>query len=380
MTICNAILTPVVVLVRTFIQVVRDVVRTVCEWVSSVVRTVRTVVERICSWLPWPLSDVCNLVTKVIEVFETVWDWFCHEVIERVIDWIERIVEYITYILRWVCWVVSWIFRGPALLLCAIGVKPQRFLNVCIRVLTDDESNPATTWEKVEADVRQAADIFRRCNIELVVSDRARVAKAAFLDGTTCDFSGMFTDFFTWFAANECSACSSVTVYYVRSIPGAIGCAYPGSNWVTVAAGGNPAGDGRTMVQEIGHLCDLWAHSSDPNNVMTDDQGGGTADQITASQCCMIRTSRFATGAPCLQAGPIEFDRVQPLLQAAEAETSEEAAPLARHSHGFQALHQKTPGGSSPVLVSRVAQALLAGVLLARVGRALTQRLRGSLR
>lgn len=58
---------------------------------------------------------------------------------------------------------------------------------------------------------------------------------------------------------------------------------------MTVDAGG----DGKVVVQEIGHLCDLWEHSSDPNNIMT-DVGGGTHDQITPWQCCMIRTSRCA--------------------------------------------------------------------------------------
>lgn len=66
MTFCTAILTPVVILVRTFVRVVRDVVRTVCGWVSSVVRTVRTVVERVCRSLPWPLSALCNLDRKSV--------------------------------------------------------------------------------------------------------------------------------------------------------------------------------------------------------------------------------------------------------------------------------------------------------------------------
>jgi len=48
-----------------------------------------------------------------------------------------------------------------------------------------------------------------------------------------------------------------------------------------------------STVPGAGPLADLWEHTADPNNVMA-DQGGGTADQLTPWQCCMIRTSRFA--------------------------------------------------------------------------------------
>jgi len=291
--ICMAILSPIVVLVRTIIQIVRDIVRTVCEWVSSVLTTIIEVVEEVCTWLPWPLSELCDWVTKLIEVVETVWEWVCHEVIERVIDWIEIFVEYVIYILKWVCWVIDWIIRAPALLICLLGIEPRRFLGVCVKILADDAGTPAIPLATVQAMLRDAAAIFRRCNINMIVCNIEIVRKPEFLDSTTCEFSGMFKRFFTWFSANTCGCCSTVTVYFVRDIISASGCAYPGSDWVTVDA----AGDGTVVVQEIGHLADLWSHSSDPNNVMT-DQGGGTHDQITDFQCCMIRTSRFVKAIP----------------------------------------------------------------------------------
>lgn len=331
MTLCHSVLTPVIVLIRTLVQTVREVVRTVCDWVSSTITTIKTVVERVCTWLPWPLSELCKLVTRVIEVVETVWNWVCHEVIDRIFEWVERIVEYIAYIVRWVCWVVSWVIRGPALLLCMLGLKPRRFLHVCVHVLTDAEGQPAVEWAKVDRDLRQAQAILDNCNLQIVVTERRRVAKAEFMDGTTCEFGGLFSDFFTWFSAHECGGCAAVTVYYVRSIPGAIGCAYPGANWVTVAAGG----DGRTMVQEIGHLADLWAHSSDPDNVMT-DQPGGTADQITAFQCCMLRTSRFSSGVPCPRIPVPDLERPERSPEAAPPEGPVEPPGPHAVSHGFQ--------------------------------------------
>lgn len=308
---CIAILSPIVTIVRTSIQVAHQIVTTVCEWVSSTLTTIKEVVEevcewvqeKICSWLPWPLNKlcewvdklVCTLVTKTIEVVQTVWEFICHTVIETIFEWIEIVFEYIVYVLKWICWVIDWVIRLPELLLCRAGVRPTKFMGVCVKILADEAGNPAIPVPDVQAMMRDAAAILRRCNINLVVCSLQIVIKPEFLDTTTCEFSGMFKRFFSWFSSNACGCCSTVTVYFVRDIAAASGCAYPGTDWVTVDADG----DGTIVVQEIGHLCDLWAHSSDPNNVMT-DQGGGTHDQITRNQCCVIRSSRFAKLAlPC---------------------------------------------------------------------------------
>ncbi len=288
MTICNWVLTPVVTLIRTLIRTVREIVRTVCEWVSTVVRTVREVVERVCESLPWPLDALCGWVTRVIEVFETVWEWVCREVIDRVIRWVEVVLEYVFYILQWVCWVIDWVFRLPELLLCFVGLQPTKFLRVCVVVLTDRRGVPALELDEVNTIMRDAARIFRQCNLRLVVVSTEVVEREAFLDGTTCEFSGMFSDFFVWFSQRARPGC--VTVYFVRDIENASGCAYPGTNWVTIAANGR----GCTVAQEIGHLADLWAHSDTPGNIMTNPCG----DDVTEAQCCVIRSSRFASMVP----------------------------------------------------------------------------------
>ncbi|MCH8081017.1 MAG: hypothetical protein IID52_01355 [Proteobacteria bacterium] len=292
---CAAILSPIVTLVRTLILIVRTIVETVCEWVSSLLTVIIEVVNKICGWLPWPFNKLCKLVTKLIEVVKTVWDWVCEEVIRRIFEWIEVIVEYVIYILKWICWVIDWIIRLPALLLCRAGIKPTKYIGVCVKILAEDTANPAISIPDVEAMMKKAAEIFRRCNIILVVCNLEIVVKPEYLTSTTCEPGGMFRRFFTWFSANTCRCCSTVTIYFVEDIIDASGCAYPGTDWVTVDRGG----DGGVVVQEIAHLADIWGHSEDPDNVMT-DQPGGSADQITDSQCCLIRTSRFVKfGRPC---------------------------------------------------------------------------------
>lgn len=297
--ICLSFLSPVVTLIRTVIQIAHQIVKTICEWVSSVITVVKTIVEEVCKWLPWPLNKLCDLVTKVITVLETVWDWVCHDVIETIFEWIEIIFEYIVYVVKWICWLIDWIWRGPELLLCHLGIRPRKFLGVCVKILADEAGNPVISTADALAMLRDAGTIFRRCNITLVVCSMEIVIKPEFLTSTTCEFSGMFKRFFTWFSANTCGCCSTVTVYFVQDMIGAGGCAYPGTDFVIIPANA----DGTVIVQEIGHLADLWAHTSDPNNVMT-DQGGGTHDQITEGQCCMIRTSRFVRFVlPCGLAG-----------------------------------------------------------------------------
>lgn len=289
--ICNAILTPVVLIIRTIVEVIRYVVTTVCGWVSTVITTVKEVVEKVCDWLPWPLDAICNWVTKLVEVVETVWNWVCREVLQRIVDLIEIITEYVIYILKWVCWVIDWVIRLPDLILCWLGIEPRRYISICVKILTDARGNPGVPVATVEGWTRDAAKILEQCKITLVVCSIELLPKPEYLSSTTCGVGGMFSRFFTWFSHHSCGCCSTVTVYVVKNIVDASGCAYPGTDWVTVDA----QGSGATMVQEIGHLADLWTHDDDPNNVM---YGKGAGTQITSGQCCMFRTARFSLGYP----------------------------------------------------------------------------------
>jgi hypothetical protein len=293
--ICNAILTPIVLIIRTFIQILRTIVRTVCGWVSTVIKTIKTIVEKICKWLPWPLDKLCDLVTKTIEVFETVWNWVCENILETIVDIIEIVLEYIIYILKWVCWLIDWVIRFPDLILCWLGVETRRYISVCVKVLTDDAMVPGVPLTEVEAELQQAARIFEKCNITLVVCSIELVRKPEYLDGIDCGVGGLFKRFFTWFSNNTCGCCSSITIYYVRSISGARGCAYPGTDWVAIGKDGT----GNSIAHEIGHLADMWGHNNDPNNLM---YGKGAGSEVTHNQCCKIRTARFSLGYPLCRA------------------------------------------------------------------------------
>jgi hypothetical protein len=309
---CRLILEPVILIIKTFIQVARDIVRTVCEWVTRTIRTVREVVEKICKSLPWPLSLLCKFVTKVIEVIENITEWVCHEVIDRIFEWVQVVMEYIYYIARWICWIITWItIRWIEYLLCRAGIEISKNIRVCVKVLSENITDkktgaiiiqPAVTNTELNAMLSQASAVFRQCNINIIVDSIDIIGHPEFLRTTTCDFGNTFSSFWVTFSREACSSKKLfpvITIYVVEKMTNAGGCAFPGTDWIITnnpanSRGGLPLSAGNTIVQEIGHLCDLFAHSSDPNNVMT-DQPGGTSDQLDEHQCCIIRSSRFVT-------------------------------------------------------------------------------------
>ena len=192
--ICNSILTPIVLIIRTFIQILRTIVRTVCGWVGTTIKTVKTIVETICKWLPWPFDKLCDAVLKVIEIFETIWNWVCQNILETIVDLIEIVFEYVIYILKWVCWAVDWVVRFPDLILCWLGVEPRRYITICVKILADDAGVPAVPLATVERWVAQAAKFLEKCDITLVVCSFEIIRKPDLLESTTCETSGISND------------------------------------------------------------------------------------------------------------------------------------------------------------------------------------------
>jgi hypothetical protein len=296
--ICATILRPIVVIVRTLVRIAREIVTTVCGWVTSTITVVREVCEEVCGWLG-PFSFLCDWVCNLVEVVETITEWVCEEVIETIFEWVERLVEWVIYVLEWVCWVIDWIFRWLPLLLCRLGLTERRTIRVCVKVLADRRGNPAVPLADVQTIMEDADRLLEQCSIDVAVVGTDVIIRPEALEGGTCEFDDIFDADWAWFNRTACQESCTVTVYFVRELDSGDpasdlnGCAIPGTNWVRVD---NDA-DGATVVHEIGHLADLWEHTDDPDNIMT-DQPGGTGDQITEHQCCMIRTSRFACVTP----------------------------------------------------------------------------------
>jgi hypothetical protein len=219
--------------------------------------------------------------------------------IARILDPIEIAFEYLVWLLHWACWLSDWVLRFPLLLLDLLGIGPRVSMGVSVKIVTDDAGAPVVSVETVRRWLREAEEILDRCGTLLVPRGIEFLRKENFLASTACGPAGIFRRFFTWFSSHAGGGAQRVTIYVVRSVRHATGCAYPGCDWALVSADA----DGTVLVHEIGHLSDLWKHSSDPDNVMT-VRGGGSHDRITRGQRCMLRTSRFARPLPPGGPGP----------------------------------------------------------------------------
>ncbi len=291
MIICTSLLVPFYFIIQVLIPVIREIVKTVCAWVSTVITTVKEVVSKICGYLPWPLNKLCNWVTTLITVLETIWNFVCNTVIETILDWITQIITYVIYILRIICLVIHFIIGIPALILCLLGLHPKKKLRVCIKVLTDEKGNTTVTKDSVFENINSLKKIFSQCNIEVILTSIQFVVKPQYLSTTNCSFWGIFTSWHAWFATNTCSCCNEITVYFVDNITGASGCTYWGENFCRVDGGANS--DPTVMAHEIGHILSL-PHSSDSNNLMY-ASNSSSSTKLTHLQCCIIRRSPFVT-------------------------------------------------------------------------------------
>jgi len=293
MTICNAILTPIVTIIHLFVTILRTIVETVCNWVTTTITVIEEVAEKVCSWLPWPLDKICDWVRKLIEVVKTIVEWVCENILKTIVDVIELILEYVIFVLHWVCWIVDWIlFRWLALLLCMLGVELKKCIPVCLTILSDRENNPVITVQQAKDMIAASNKLLTQCNIMLEIKSIRIVQKPDLITNVPTGAGQIFNWAFAWFSSNVCDCCSGVTIYFVRSLSnGARGHSIPGTSFILVAV--DALVDDATIDHEIGHLSDLWTHSSETGNVMS-VWNGTTRTKLSKFQCYMIGSSRFS--------------------------------------------------------------------------------------
>jgi hypothetical protein len=232
----------------------------------------------------------------VISITETIWEWVCKEIIERVITFLTYIVTYFIYVLRWICIVVDiLIFRWWKMLLCLAGISGERVLRVCPCILADSSGVAVASIADVNRWLDRAAEILaEQCGIRLVVEDIRIIRASDRIDAGGCGFTDIFSGAFNFFSSNASSGC--LTLYFVRSINGACGCSFPGATWALISVPADGCDDdciGHTIVHEFGHLA-LLSHRDDAEqNIMFPN--GCRGDNLTSWQCCMMRTSSYVT-------------------------------------------------------------------------------------
>ncbi len=274
----------------------------------------RTITETVCEWLPWPLDDLCDLVTRVITevICGIVW------VLVTIISWVTRIVCEVVHIVVFVVdrlislveWLVVRIVSLPEMLLCFIGVRPGRKrYRICPLVIADAAGVPVVPIATIESQIAAAVRIYETCNIAVIALPVVVVRGRPHLaDAPSCDSRGYFGE--NRVEYDHLSCCRGLLdslkclrfpsgllwprqvlkAIWVRDVSGSeVGCTMLPESYVLVDAGG--AID--TLAHEMGHAGDLL-HSSDATNLMATGTIR-TASNLSGTQCCIIRTSRFVT-------------------------------------------------------------------------------------
>ena len=191
------------------------------------------------------------------------------------------------YLLGWLVWVLDWIPRLPKIAIALVGRLRPATIDVRPIVLLGTDWDPVPSVERARRLCADASALLEPHGLGLSWESPTTAHGPGRLP--RCSARGLFSDFFRWASAH--ADAHALTVYLVEDFGELAGCSFPGADWVVL----DSRTDGTTLVHELGHLADLWRHSEDPNNVMT-DQAGGSHARLTRFQAAMIRSSRFARG------------------------------------------------------------------------------------
>jgi hypothetical protein len=200
----------------------------------------------------------------------------------------EAPVEYALFLLGWVLWPIDGLLRIPALIRHVTTGLPEGVIPASGAVLIRAGSD-AEAARRRASDLLAAADAIVRphgLGVRIVALCAQRLPDLPLPEGGP---EALIGPFFRWASARSAGS-PPLTVYFVEDLGSLAGCAVPGADWIVVDLNT----DGTTLVHEIGHLADLWRHTEDPGNVMT-DRPGGTHDGLTRLQAGFIRTCRFVT-------------------------------------------------------------------------------------
>jgi hypothetical protein len=272
-----------------------DIVSTFCAvftWVANVVCVAWTVITTmVCA-----LWDVVTTIVGVILVtLESIFGWvmsFFAALIE-LLEMIPAVGAFIRWVLNAISAVV-WILASiPDAIAGAIGVRPEKKLRVCAVILSDEEGNQVVSTADAVKQLQLACNVYKRdANIRIIplrafyyTSGFSPIAETVQEDwiqvhgrsdsdtlDVPCNADGALSEWgltgnkFQYLTTSHCffgtwrrvtGYGAPVTVFFIRSIPGNVGCALWITDYVTVSAGA-PKSSPRTTAHEIGHASNLF--------------------------------------------------------------------------------------------------------------------------
>jgi hypothetical protein len=303
-------------------------------WVENVRCVAWTVVTTSVCVL-W--DTVTTVVNAILVSIESIVGWFLSS-LAAVVEYFECIpglgalVRWLLNLVTGIVWTIAsfWdIVAGLA------GIRPEKILRVCPVILSEKtdkpgekKGEPVASMENMVAVLQLACNVYKRdANVRIVPSRpfhyatgfagpetvkpdwvivAPEVRDSEMLD-PPCEGAGVLADWGVpgqWFQHAVLQKCwygawrrvlgygAPVTVFAVRSVPGASGCSLIITDFVTVEVGSAPApANPRVVGHELGHACYLGhvCVAGDIRNIM-------------------------ATGTECVPDSPIEPDLVDPHL------------------------------------------------------------------
>lgn len=274
----------------------------------------RQISETICSWMPWPFSELCEVVTRVITevVCTVVW------VVITVVSWVTRLVCEVIFVIDWIIthviglleWLGNRIITFPEWLLCQAGVGTgRRRYRICPMVIADERGEPVVPLATIREQIQRAIEIYEQCNITVIASDvRVVTDRSHLATASGCNAGGYFSGDRSEYEHLTCCVGLRDSLRCLRFPSGLI---WPRhvlkAIWVTSISSGDrgcymmpesfllvtSTGAVDTLAHEMGHAGDLLHRDDDNTNLMFTP--GRVASNLTNWQCCAVRTSRFVT-------------------------------------------------------------------------------------
>lgn len=335
-----------------------EVVSWVCVawvWVSNVVCVAWTWVSNIvCVAWTWISTAVCvawdavtTVVNAILVTLESILGWVLSAIafVVELIEAIPVLGTLIRWVLNFVTFLINTIASIPDFVLGLIGIRPEKKLRVC-PVILDDGSDPEIRTEAVQL-LQLACNVYKRdANIRIVPLgpfqydtgfDGAETVDETWLNvvegvedpevlDVPCEGGGAGAEW--WTPGSKLQLLSStrcfygawrrvlgygapITVFFIRSVPGALGCGLWITDYVTVASNALPGtrttpASPRTAAHELGHACNLWhiCVDDDVNNLMATEGACSPASEteperanpeIADWQALLIRASKHVT-------------------------------------------------------------------------------------
>ncbi len=310
-------------------QTCKTVIEKWTERVRHEVHEFFNVVHEVCEWLPWPLDDLCDLVTDVVE---KVTEWF-----EDVVHTIARVVctpidlavaiasevigligslPVIGPIARWVVggasFLVDEIGGLPEGLAGLVGWLPKKHLDLHVFVLRDREGHLVLESEIGQVLKETERIYWARARVEVATTVHMleSIAPAAAFDIDRD--GGMFGEDLTaagsYFQATAASRLGDsatglltrrpapICAFVIRNVSGSsVGCSLgPLADWIVIEKEfmkPDPL-DGHlpnTLAHEMGHACGLL-HNDDKTNLL-DPGERGRGDNLSPFQRMIVRSS-----------------------------------------------------------------------------------------